>query len=151
MSKDFIKTVAMNAVSSVVPGASIASLLIDVASSNIRKSKEVADEGDPEKLRIEEVRQSLECRIAEYQARVAQEVAIARRIETAYEVEIEEFYDANGEGKLGLNVSEGEGINLGASGSGRKVTRRVYRFKGFAGDLSDDQFEQNLQEKPTNE
>jgi len=45
------------------------------------------------------MRQELEGRIAEYQARVAQEVAIAKRIDNALEVENEEFYDTSGEGQ----------------------------------------------------
>jgi len=45
--------------------------------------------------------------------------------------EIEEFYDTAGDGQLGLTGSE-KGITLGANGSGRRASRRVYRFTGHA-------------------
>lgn len=141
MSADLLKTAAKYAVTAMVPGASIASLIYDVAATSIKKSKEVAEEGDIEKLKVEAARQELESRIAEYQARVAQELAIAKRIETAAEVEIEEYYDSTGEGNLGVNVKEGV-FNLGASGSGRKITSRVYRFKNFL-NSEVEQIEQN--------
>ncbi|WP_135553727.1 hypothetical protein [Paenibacillus cymbidii] len=136
MSINNVKAAAKYAVSSVIPGASIANLIYDVAVASINKSKEIAEKGNPEELKLEAERLKLESRIAEYQARIAQEVAIARRIENALEVEIEEFYDTSGEGSLGVNVKDG---SAGASGSGRKVTSRVYRFKGFA---SNDEVEQ---------
>ncbi|AGY82489.1 hypothetical protein [Carnobacterium inhibens] len=66
----------------------------------------------------------------EYQAKYAQELAISQRIASAEEVEIEEYYEGEGEGSLGLKAKEGK-VALGASGSGRKVTKRVYRFTGF--------------------
>ncbi len=65
----------------------------------------------------------------ERQAKAAQEVSIAGRILTAEEVEIEEFYEASGEGKAGIDADE-ESISVGMSGKGNRVTRRVYRFKG---------------------
>jgi len=68
-------------------------------------------------------------RTAEAQARVAQEVAIARRIETAKEVEIEEFYNYSGEGLIGVK-SDGESISLGAGGAVRRISKRFYRFRG---------------------
>lgn len=64
------------------------------------------------------------------QIAVAQELAIARRIETADEVEIEEFYDNSKEGYAGLKGTE-EGISLGIGGNGRKITKRIYKFKGY--------------------
>lgn len=70
--------------------------------------------------------------MAERQAKVAQEVAIARRIEMAEEVEIEEFYDTSGEGNVGAST-DGESVSLGLQGKGKHVVRRVYRFKGTAG------------------
>ena len=68
-------------------------------------------------------------RMAEAQARVAQELAIAKRIEMATEVEIEEFYDIQGEGSLGVKADE-KAVTLGASASGQKVCKRVYHFRG---------------------
>lgn len=45
-------------------------------------------------------------------------------------VQIEEFYDTMGEGHVGVKADE-KSVTLGAGGSGRRVTRRVYRFKGY--------------------
>jgi len=67
--------------------------------------------------------------MAERQAKVAQELAIAQRIRTAEEVEVEELYDYSGEGNLGLNVKD-EGVMLGACGKGSRVVKRICRFKG---------------------
>jgi len=68
--------------------------------------------------------------IAEGRARVARELAIARRIDTAEEVELEEYFDVAKEGKGGVSV-DGKGASLGGSGSGKTVSKRVYRFKGW--------------------
>jgi hypothetical protein len=65
-----------------------------------------------------------------HQARVAQELAIAERIAASYEVTIEEYYDGSGKGHAGLKV-DGEAVSLGASGEGRRVTKRVIRFSGW--------------------
>ncbi|SQI37955.1 Uncharacterised protein [Providencia alcalifaciens] len=48
----------------------------------------------------------------------------------AQEVEIEEYYDINGKGTVGLKTEQ-EGITFGASGEGSKVTKRVIKFSGF--------------------
>ena len=96
-----------------------------VAQSESEKPTELAE------LRLKAERQEIEMRIAEAQARVAQELAIARRIETAEEVEMEEFYDNTAEGHLGAK-SGGDGLSFGAGGSGRKISKRVFRFRGFS-------------------
>lgn len=70
-----------------------------------------------------------EARKQEIQARVAQELAIAERIGNAETVEIEEFYDVGGEGNVGVSAKKGS-LNVGVSGEGRKVTKRIYKFKG---------------------
>jgi len=57
--------------------------------------------------------------MAEAQAKVAQELAIARRVELAEQVEIEEFYDTSGEGNIGLKADE-KSVALGASGLAEK-------------------------------
>ena len=65
-------------------------------------------------------------------ARIEQELAIARRIDCAEEVEIEEFYDTSGKGSAGLTADmKSESATLGLSGEGRRVTKRVYHFKGW--------------------
>lgn len=59
------------------------------------------------KLKEEAARQEIIAQVSEAQARVTQELAIAQRINTAQEVEIEEFYDTSGKGGLSANVTEG--------------------------------------------
>ncbi|WP_339298079.1 hypothetical protein MKY92_25310 [Paenibacillus sp. FSL R5-0623] len=58
-------------------------------------------------LQIETARQELLSQMAQAQARVAQELAIATRINTAETVEIEEFYDTSGKGGLSATINEG--------------------------------------------
>lgn len=82
-----------------------------------------------EELQVSARKQELQMQMAEAQAKVAQELAIAKRIELAEQVEIEEFYDASGEGNLGLKA-DAKSVALGASGAGRKVTKRIYKFSG---------------------
>lgn len=108
----------------------LTTLVAESVSKTIEKSTAVSQKGDIDELEKEERIQEIENRISEYQARVAQELAIARRIENAAEVEIEEFYDTTGTGGVGLQATPGA-LNLGINGNGRKVTRRVYRFKGW--------------------
>lgn len=63
---------------------------------------------------------------------MAQELAIARRIDNADEVEIEQFYNVSGKGNAGLSVDANEGTGtLGLGGEGSEVTKRIYRFKGL--------------------
>lgn len=75
-------------------------------------------------------KQEISDRLSESRARVLQELAIARRIETADEVEIEEYFDSSGDGNVGV-ASKEQSIHFGVSGNGRKVIKRVYRFKGW--------------------
>lgn len=96
------------------------------------KAVSSASEKGVEPLKEEIAKQNLQLQFAQHQARVAQELAIARRIDSAEEVEIEEFYDASGKGQVGLSVgAEAATGNLGLGGEGRKVTKRIYRFKGL--------------------
>lgn len=109
-------------------------LVEKVAESAIDSTKD-----DPNKKSIEELqffakRQELQMQMAEAQAKVAQELAIAKRIEIAEEVEIEEFYDLNGEGSVGLKADK-NGISAGASASGRRVSKRIYKFRGVNASL----------------
>lgn len=89
---------------------------------------------DPNKKSLEELalaakKQELQMQMAEAQAKVAQELAIAKRIEIAEEVEIEEFYDLNAKGKAGLSAEE-QSITLGLAASGQRVSKRIYKFSG---------------------
>lgn len=124
------------------PGLGLSSLIAESAISAIKKSKNAVDTGDIEKLQEEAAIQEIENRITEFQARVAQELAIARRIENALEVEIEEFYDSSGDGSLGGQYKDGT-INLGITGSGRRVKSRIYRFRGFTSEEVETEHKQN--------
>ena len=89
---------------------------------------------DPSKKTLQELelaakKQAIQMQMAEAQARVVQELAIAKRIEIAEEVEIEEFYDLNAEGSAGINLDE-QRASLGVTTSGRRVSKRVYKFSG---------------------
>jgi len=65
------------------------------------------------------------------QARIAQELAIAKRIENADVVEIEEFYDASGKGNIGISADANSGVaSFGIGAEGRRVVKRIYHFKG---------------------
>lgn len=94
------------------------------------KAKDLKENGTIDQLSDEVKRQDLYYQTLEYKAKLAQELAISQRIATAEEVEIEEYYEGEGNGSLGLNAKEGN-ISVGAAGSGRKVTKRIYRFTGF--------------------
>lgn len=124
---DYIK-VAKVAGGILFPSFGLTNLLAESVVQAVTKSNSVSEQGDITKLENEARIQEIENRISEFQARVAQELAIARRIENAAEVEIEEFYDTTGSGGVGFQTSEGS-LNLGVNGTGRKVTSRVYRFK----------------------
>lgn len=90
-----------------------------------------ASEKGVDTLREEITKQNLQMQFAQQQARIAQELAIARRIDNAEEVEIEEFYDTSGKGNAGISINptiQAASIELGAEG--RRVTKRVYHFKG---------------------
>jgi len=105
---------------------------IEIASKNI------------EEIAVEVDKQDVLLQLAQQQARVAQELAIAIRIETADEVEIEEFYDTSKEGKVGVGGSS-KGINIGINGSAKRITKRVYKFKG-QNDKKAEIYEQKLNE-----
>lgn len=81
-------------------------------------------------LREEEIRQNIKSRVLQEQARTEQELAISRRIDNAEDVEIEEYYDLSAQGSAGLNTN-GEAISVGLSGEGRKISKRIYKFKGL--------------------
>jgi hypothetical protein len=103
--------------------------LMDATIGSVNTSEEAAKSGDIDLLQMEAKRQELTMQMAERQAKVAQELALARRIETAEEVEMEEFYDVSGTANIGAKAGE-ESITVGLSGHGQKVTKRIFRFKG---------------------
>jgi hypothetical protein len=97
-----------------------------IATTGSAKAQELTE------LRVQAERQAIEMRMAEAQAKVAQELAIAKRIENAAEVEIEEFYEYGGEAKAGVKATA-TSVAAELSGAGKRVSRRVYRFKSISG------------------
>jgi hypothetical protein len=123
------KTIALEAAKIALnPSGYLLGQIVEATSKNVSKAETLSGK-ELAVLKLESERQELQMRMAEAQARVAQEVAIARRIETAEEVEMEEFYDYSGEGHIGAK-SDGESLVLGAGGTGRRISKRVYRFRG---------------------
>jgi hypothetical protein len=123
------KTIALEAAKIALdPSGYLLGQIVEATSKNVSKAETLSGE-ELAILKVESERQELQMRMAEAQARVAQQVAIARRIETAEEVEREEFYDYSIEGHIGAK-SDSESLSLGAGGTGRRISKRVYRFRG---------------------
>jgi hypothetical protein len=82
------------------------------------------------KALIEEAeKETIKLSMKEMQARVAQEQGLAEAIQSATEVEIEECYEELPESNSDLKSNE-ESCNRSVSGTnGKKVTKRIYRFK----------------------
>lgn len=110
------------------PYVSLAKFLYE-AMTNTKKDVE---KGDVVELKKEEAMQEISMRMAERQAKVAQELAIAERIRDADEVSIEEFYDNSIEGQAGLGANA-DGVNLGVGGKSGAVSKRIFRFRGNGG------------------
>ncbi len=103
----------------------VASVLLESA-----KDADIASEsGDITKLIQEAKRQEISLQMAKMQAQVAQELAIAHRIENAEEVEIEEYYEGTGKAGAGLSA-DGTSASFTLGVEERKVVKRVYRFTG---------------------
>jgi len=99
-------------------------LITELASRIIKASEKTSSSEE------EFIKQKKELALLEDQAKVAQEVAIANRIESATEVEIEEYYGNIGDGTVGVSSREGA-VTLGVGGSKQNVTKRVYKFSGM--------------------
>lgn len=112
------------------PQVFLAKKLIDLAVSAVESDKSTEKSTTPE-LREHAERQELEQRIKQANAKIAQEYAIAARIQTAEEVEMEECYEyvASGNGGFQANLATGD-VGVTAGGETRRVSKRIYRFKG---------------------
>ena len=111
-----------------VAGVAIAGIV-----AALKKSQDDLTEAESKgitSLEDEAKKQRINMEFQAHQARVAQELAISQRIYFSESVEIEEFYDGQGKGSLGLKGDE-SGITFGASGEGRRVTKRVIKFAGW--------------------
>lgn len=108
------------------------SYLIDLALKKIIEGISGSDsETSTSELNEEAVRSEIKAKAFMAQAKVEQELAISRRIESAEEVEIEEYYDYSGKGAAGI-AGNLDSVSLGLSGEGRRVSKRVIKFKGCA-------------------
>lgn len=98
----------------------------------------------PQQLNEEALKAELQSTVLQAQAKVQQELSIARRILVADEVEIEEYYDVSGSAGIGLQTSA-DNLSFGINGDGKKITKRVIKFKGFNGQI--DQILQQIDEE----
>ncbi|CDT44197.1 hypothetical protein [Vibrio coralliirubri] len=118
---------------------------VDLISMGVKKLVESYSDDASTKSSVElnedATKAEIESRILLSGAKVEQELAIARRIDSAEEVEIEEYYDTSGKGNVGLNT-DGSTFSAGVSGEGRKVTKRIIKFKGCAPIIQDPKAEQ---------
>lgn len=102
------------------------------AAEKAQKAVDSAATKGMEDLKAELAKQELRGQFEHQQARIAQELAIAQRIANAEEVEIEEYYDGSGKGNAGLGIDmNAKTAHLGVGAEGRRVTKRIYRFKGL--------------------
>lgn len=129
MESDKIRVVFEKAIEAMVKSTPIIGPVASVLMESAKDAEAASDTGEISKLSEEAKRQEISLHMAKMQAQVAQELAIAHRIENADEVEIEEYYEANGKAGLGAST-DGISGNLTLGGEGRKVVKRVYRFTG---------------------
>lgn len=109
-----------------------ASYVAEKAKQSSYLSQQILATGDNIKIAVELNRKKAETKILEYEAKIAQELAIAERIKNAVNVEIEEYYEDVSDSKAGISVKEDQG-SLDFSDSDRKITKRVYKFLGNTG------------------
>lgn len=96
-------------------------------------SETILEGGNIVKIQAELNKKRAEAEMNELNAKVLQELAIAYRIEHAVDVEIEEYYENGGSGKLtGTFKEESAVVELG--GDSKKITSRIYKFKGLRND-----------------
>ncbi|WP_312591454.1 hypothetical protein [Stutzerimonas nitrititolerans] len=116
-------------------------MVVDAGESAYKAIQKSSDSGI-ESLKEEVAKQQIKMGFLQSQARIEQELAIAKRIANAVEVEIEEFYDNSNKGAGGLNAdlkSSTGGLNFSAEGI--RVSKRIYKFRGKI-DAEFEQYEQ---------
>lgn len=101
-----------------------------IVNRNVVEFSEGSEKSSLQELKEHALREEIKSSVLQNQAKVEQELAIARRIENAEEVEIEEYYDLSGNGGVGLKGDD-KGVTVGVNGEGRKVTKRVIKFRGY--------------------
>jgi len=105
-------------------------LIEKMMNKNVESFNEDSNSSTIQQLRESALREEIKSTVLQNQAKVEQELAIARRIDSAEEVDIEEYYDVSGSGSVGVKGTA-EAVSLGVSGEGRKVTKRIIKFRGY--------------------
>ena len=129
MESEKIKVVFEKALEAMVKSTPIVGPVAGVLLESAKDAEAASESGELTKLSEEAKRQEISLHMAKMQAQVAQELAIAHRIENAEEVEIEEYYEGEGKGGLGAST-DGASASVSLGGESRKVVKRVYRFTG---------------------
>ena len=83
----------------------------------------------PYELKEKALKAEIKASVLQSQAKVEQELSIARRIDSAEEVEIEEYFDTESSKNLGLDVTADK-ASLSFNADNHRVTKRVIKFKG---------------------
>ncbi len=96
---------------------------------NVETFNKSTEKSSIQELKELALREEIKASVLQNQAKVEQELSIARRIDSAEEVEIEEYYDLSGSGGVGLTGNENS-MSIGFNAEGRKVSRRIIKFKG---------------------
>jgi len=104
-------------------------LIEKMLNKSLESFSKTSEKSSLQELQEDALKEEIKASVLENQAKIEQELAIARRIDSAEEVEIEEYYDVSGKAGLGINGSE-EAISIGVNGEGRRITKRVVKFKG---------------------
>jgi hypothetical protein len=110
-----------------IPTYGLGALVFDQIVKSVEKSRIAIESNDSNEIESEINRKKAETQIYLLEAKIAQEFAIAKRIEEADIVEIEEYYEKAGKGNLGVSVKENV-MSAGVSAEGQNVTKRIYRF-----------------------
>ena len=129
MESEAVKVVFQKALEAMVASTPLIGPVAGVLLESAKDVEVASESGEITKLSEEAKRQEISLHMAKMQAQVAQELAIAHRIENAEEVEIVEFYEGEAQGGIGAST-DGATANFTLGGQGRKVTKRVYRFTG---------------------
>lgn len=109
-------------------------LILQMVEQGEKAAKEITAAANKGLAPLEEeaAKQTLRLQLDQQRARVEQELAIARRIDNAEEVEIEEIYNISGKGNLGVTAdAKSQTATIGLGAEARHVAKRIYRFKGW--------------------
>lgn len=123
--------IAGGAAATLIPGGFLLGPVVAIATALATSQNEIkeAEAQSLESLENAARKQQIVMDFQTHQARVAQEISIAQRIASSAEVEIEEYYDLSGKANAGLKAEE-KSVALGVAGEGRRVTKRIIKFKG---------------------